>query len=144
MVPPIGMRRTTITQAHWNLDAAAENPTLAATLCVAGSPTSPDVKYVKARVIRFVLRRFHPPRSLRPWRRDSSRPTPGLQSHERWAPHSARLINLRSLVSTTTCFSLGRNEFDLAQSPVAVKFYPRKSGHLLDQPTSRSIAPDHG
>ncbi|KAL6953066.1 hypothetical protein U1Q18_050191 [Sarracenia purpurea var. burkii] len=127
MVPPIGMRRATSTQARWNLDAAAENPTLAATLCVAGSPTSPEAKCVKARVIRLVLRTFHPPRSLRPWRRDSSRPTPGLQSHEQRAPHSVRFINLRTLVLTATCFSLGRNEFDLAQSPVAVTFYPRKS-----------------
>ncbi|KAL6990105.1 hypothetical protein U1Q18_015853 [Sarracenia purpurea var. burkii] len=52
MVPPVGMRRTSSTQAHWNLDDATGNPTLAATLYVAGSPTPPDVKLPNVQTIQ--------------------------------------------------------------------------------------------
>ncbi|KAL6970479.1 hypothetical protein U1Q18_030178 [Sarracenia purpurea var. burkii] len=58
MVPPIGIRRVSSTQARWDLVDAIGSPTLAATLYVVGLTRPLDVKCVKARAMWFVLRGF--------------------------------------------------------------------------------------
>ncbi|KAL6996569.1 hypothetical protein U1Q18_006716 [Sarracenia purpurea var. burkii] len=58
MVPPIGIRRVSSTQARWDLVDVADSPTLAATLYAVESPRQSDVKCVKAQAMWFVLRGF--------------------------------------------------------------------------------------